>query len=144
MPEQCKNRQYSQNPRSISSDYPNLYYIPVILQAICVIHCIPKSHQIKWIWIIIFLPIIGCVIYFFSEIVTGNQSQQVQQGVGFVITSGSTTKKLEERLRFSDSFNNKIMLADAYLGGGNTEKDIPMYESCLTGAVTENELCLAS
>ncbi len=68
--------------------------------------------------------------------------QQVQQGVGSVIASGSTIKKLEERLRFSDSFNNKVMLADAYMGNGQLDKAISMYESCLNGAFTENEYVL--
>ncbi len=69
--------------------------------------------------------------------------QQVQQGVGSVIASGNTIKKLEERLRFSDSFNNKVMLADAYMNNGQLDKAISMYESCLSGAFTENEYVLS-
>ncbi|MES2777402.1 MAG: PLDc N-terminal domain-containing protein [Bacteroidota bacterium] len=123
-------------------EYSYVYYITIILQAICVFHCIKKGNQNKWVWIIVFVPFIGCIIYFFSEIFTKKQMQQVQQGVGSVIASGSTVKKLEDRLRFSDSFNNKIMLADAYMGAGQLDKAIAMYESCLSGAFTENEFVL--
>jgi len=123
-------------------DYSYLYYITIILQAICVFHCVKKGNQNKWIWIIVFVPMVGCIIYFFSEIFTKRQMQQVQQGVGSVIASGSQIKKLEERLRFSDSFNNKVMLADAYMNNGQLDKAIAIYEGCLSGAFTENEYVL--
>lgn len=37
------------------------YYVTLALQAICVIHCLRKGNQQKWIYIIVFLPLIGCV-----------------------------------------------------------------------------------
>ena len=59
-----------------------LYYIPIALQAICVLHCIRKGNQGKWIWIIVFLPVIGSLIYLFSEVITGHEIDQVSSGVG--------------------------------------------------------------
>jgi hypothetical protein len=116
-----------------------LYYIPIALQAICVLHCIRKGNQNKWIWIIVFLPVVGCIAYFFSEILTGNQINQVTSGVGSVLNPGGSIKKLEEQLRFSDTFHNRIALADAYLAGGYTQNAIDLYEYSLTGVFTENE-----
>jgi hypothetical protein len=110
------------------------YIITIILQAICVIHCVRKGNQNNWIWLIVFLPLIGCLVYFFSEIFTNREIRTV--------TSGSI-KKLEENFRFSDTFNNRIVLADAYLAGGQTDKAIPLYEGGLTGAFSENEHAIA-
>lgn len=115
-----------------------LYYIPIALQAICVIHCMRTGNQ-KWIWLIIFLPVIGALIYFFSEILTGNKINQVTSGVGSVLNPGGSIKKLEEQLRFSDTFQNRIALADAYLANGHTQNAIDLYEHSLTGVFTENE-----
>ena len=53
--------------------------------------------------------------------------------------SKPSIKRLEENLRFSDTFNNRVMLADAYQESGMTEKAIDLYESSLTGAFEENE-----
>lgn len=115
------------------------YYIPVVLQAICVIHCLSKGNQGKWIWIIVFLPLIGSIIYIFSEMLTGREIDNVKSGVGSVFNPGGSIRKLEEQLRFSDTFHNRIALADAYLATGDTNNAIKLYEQSLTGVFTENE-----
>jgi hypothetical protein len=114
------------------------YYITLALQAICVIHCVRKGNY-RWIWLIVFLPLLGSIIYFFSEIFNRNQLDQVQSGVASVIMPGASIKKLEEQLKFTDTFNNRVLLADAYFNAGQTEKAITLYESSLTGAFDENE-----
>ena len=48
-------------------------------------------------------------------------------------------RRLEDRLKFADTFENKVALADAYLAAGQTEKAIGLYESSLTGYFSENE-----
>ena len=65
--------------------------------------------------------------------------QKVQGTVGTVFNPTGTIKKLEANLKFSDTFNNKVALADAYLQSGNTVKAVELYESCLTGTFTDNE-----
>jgi hypothetical protein len=115
------------------------YVITIILQGICVYHCIRKGNQQNWIWLIVFLPLIGCVIYFFSEILNRGQIQSVSSGVSEIIRPSGSVRKLEENLRFSDTFNNRIALADAYLANGQQRPAIELYESSLTGAFAENE-----
>lgn len=115
------------------------YYIPIALQAICVIHCMRKGNQNKWIWIIVFLPVIGSLMYIFSEMITGREIDNVTSGVGSVFNPGGSIRKLEEQLRFSDTFHNRVALADGYLAAGNTNEAITLYEQSLTGVFTENE-----
>jgi hypothetical protein len=52
---------------------------------------------------------------------------------------GGSIRKLEEQLRFSDTFHNRVALADAYLAAGETKNAITLYEQSLTGVFTENE-----
>jgi len=122
---------------------PNFYYVTIALQAFCVFHCIRKGNQNKWIWIIVFLPLVGCLIYFFTEIVNSRDIQKVQSGLGEVLNPSGSIRKLEENLRFADTFNNIIALADAYLYSGEVDKAIHLYESSLKGAFTENEHVLS-
>lgn len=114
------------------------YYIPIALQAICVIHCLRRGNQ-KWIWLIVFLPVVGSLIYIFSEMVTRREIDSVASGVGSVFNPGGSIRKLEEQLRFSDTFHNRVALADAYLASGQTNEAIALYEQSLTGVFTENE-----
>src|ERR1700744_3568308 len=117
-----------------------MYYISLALQAICVIHCLRRGGaQQRWIWAIIFLPYIGCLLYFFSEILPGRNLGTPQFDIGALLNPAGRIKRLENNLRFSDTFNNRVLLADAYLVAGRTDEAIELYTSSLTGAFTENE-----
>ena len=122
--------------------YNYYYYIVIGLQAICVIHCLRRGNPQKWLLLIIFLPVVGSLIYIFTEMFSGREVQQVQSGITSMFNPTGRISKLEEGLRFADTFNNRIALADAYLAGGQTDKAISLYESSLTGAFTENEYVL--
>ena len=119
--------------------YANYYYIIIVLQVICVVHCIRKGNQNKWIWLIVFLPLAGCLIYIFTEMFTRKEIQQVQSGVGAVFNPSGKIKTLQEKLRFADTFNNRMALADAYLDAGQVDKAIELYEKSLTGTFVGNE-----
>lgn len=115
------------------------YYVSIALQAICVIHCLRKGNQQKWIWIIVFVPFIGCIAYFFTEIITPGHVRNWQSGAGGLFNPVGRISRLENNLRFADTFNNRVMLADAYLAVGRTDEAIQLYTASLTGAFTENE-----
>lgn len=116
------------------------YYIIIALQAICVIHCIRRGTQQKWIWIIIFVPVIGSLAYLFTEIFSHRQRQSLQEGIsGALVSHNARIRRLENNLKFTDTFNNRVILADAYLAAGDAGNAIKLYESSLTGAFEENE-----
>ena len=119
------------------------YLITIGLQVICVLHSVRRGTQQKWIWIIIFLPVIGSLVYIFTEMFSGRDLQQVQSGVGAVFNPGGRVRKLEENLRFSDTFNNRIQLADAYLEAGQFQAAIDLYERSMAGNFAENEYLLS-
>jgi hypothetical protein len=51
-------------------------------------------------------------------------------------------RRLEENLSFANTFNNRVLLANAYLTVGRTEEAIELYQTSLTGAFTENEYAI--
>ncbi|EHQ25422.1 PLDc N-terminal domain-containing protein [Mucilaginibacter paludis] len=115
------------------------YYISIGLQVICAIHCIQRGNQNKWIWLIVFLPVVGSIAYIYTEMLSGRNMRGPKLDVGAIINPGGKIKKLEENLRFTDTFANKIKLADAYLAAGYTGQAIELYESSLTGTFADNE-----
>lgn len=114
------------------------YYIAIILQIICVIHAIRKGNQ-RWIWLIVFIPLIGCIAYIFSEIFTRREMEQVQSGMSSVLNPSGNIRKLKDNLKFRDTFDNRIALADAYLNAGQAENAIELYEKSLTGTFSAHE-----
>src|SRR5258706_15796761 len=115
------------------------YFFTIVLQVVCVIHCLRKGKQNNWIWIIVFLPIVGCLAYIFTEIFTGREIQNVQSGVGNLFNPGGKLKKLENNLCFFYTFNNSVGLSDSCLEANYTKKAIELYESILEGNFKENE-----
>lgn len=116
-----------------------LYVVSIVLQIVCVLHCIRHNNQQKWIYLIIFLPFVGCIVYFFSEIINARNMGDLQSGLGTVLNPTGKIRRLENNLRFTDTFNNRVMLADAYLTIGRVDDAIDLYTSSLTGAFAENE-----
>jgi hypothetical protein len=125
--------------------YGSYYYIIVGLQIFCGIHSYRRGTLNRWIFLIIFLPVIGSIIYLYSEVLSNRNRSSFKVmnkpgiDVGAVLNPGGRIKKLEEELRFTDTFANRIKLADAYLAAGSTDKAIDLYKASLTGAFAENE-----
>ena len=121
---------------------PYFYGINITAVAICIIHCLRTGRDRGWIYFMVVVPYIGWGAYVATQMFSTRDLQKVQSGIGAVLNPTGSIKKLEQKLRFSDTFNNRAALADAYLAAGNREKAVSMYESCLTGAFTENEYVL--
>jgi len=123
--------------------YGGYYYIIIGLQIFCGIHSYRRGTLNRWIFLIAFLPVIGSIIYLYSEVLTNRSSFRSTIkptiNVGAVLNPGGNIKKLEEELRFTDTFANKVKLADAYLAARYTDKAIDLYKASLTGAFAENE-----
>ena len=116
------------------------YYVLVIgLQGVCAFHSIRRGTQSKWIWIIVFLPLVGSLAYIFTEIIQRRHVSSVQEGVATIINPTGRIRKLERVLKFSDTFANRTALADAYLAGGNYTQAVNLYESCLTHLFSNSE-----
>jgi hypothetical protein len=94
----------------------------------------------KWMLLIVFAPIVGALVYLFVEVFTRRTRTGLQDGIAGMLTSNSARiRRLEDNLKFTDTFTNRMLLADAYLASGDIDNAIGLYESSLTGAFDENE-----
>lgn len=124
---------------NIFGSFGEYYYIILILQALCVYHSIRNGSHGKWIWLIIFLPLVGCLIYLFTEVLNKRQVSSLQTDVVKLVNPGGRIKELEKKFQFSGTFANRVALADAYLAKGMNENAIELYEPALTGLFENNE-----
>ena len=85
----------------------NYFYISIVLQVICVIHCIRRGRNNSWIWLIVFVPFAGCIAYIFTEIFSGND---IRNGVGSIFSPSISIRKLEENLNAHSHVNNGLDL----------------------------------
>ncbi|PBQ31292.1 hypothetical protein CNR22_05775 [Sphingobacteriaceae bacterium] len=119
--------------------FSEYYYFILALQALCVFHSYRKGNQQKWIWIIVFLPLVGSLVYIFTEIVKRNHVSDIQEKAVAFVNPGGRIKNLEKNFKFTSTFTNRVALADAYLESGMFEKAIELYEPALTGIFHDNE-----
>src|SRR4051812_13448934 len=92
------------------------YYTPfLILQAFCLYHAYKNNNQQKWYWIIIFFPVVGCVIYLYDNFYSKHKLQSISEVAKNLVNSNRRIEQLERDVKFNDNVTNKVNLADAYM-----------------------------
>ena len=92
-----------------------------------------------YIWLIVFLPVVGSIAYIVMEILPSRRLSAPKVDLTSVFNPGAKIKRLEKQLKFSNTFSNRVALADACLEGGFAGRAVELYEESLTGAFSENE-----
>ena len=121
----------------------HLLGIPVVaLQVICAVHAVKTGRAYWWLWIIIFLPGVGCLVYFITEILPDLQRSSAVRQVGgdlvTIVAPGRTVRKLEEELEIADTVSNRRALARGYLKAGRHGEAVELYRSCLKGIFSDD------
>lgn len=109
----------------------------VLLQLGCLVHAIKTGRTGAWIYIIIFVPMVGSFAYLVVEVLpsVSPAAYMPAQQIGILdrMFPQRRIKRLEENLQFTDTINNRILLADAYADIGQFDRAIKLLEDCLTG-----------
>lgn len=120
---------------------PFLGLIVVAIQVFFAMHAI-KTGRNSWLFIILFFPFVGSMIYLFSEYLPEMKRGRTIGGTADTIANTLVPtrrlKHLQDTLAFSDTVANRQQLAHEYVKLGAYEEAIPLYKSCLEG-VYENE-----
>lgn len=107
------------------------YYLILALQVYCAYECYTKRNDYYWYFVIIFLPLIGCLAYLFVNLILKRDVDKVQKNSTSVIQPTKKITELEKKFNFAESFGNQVALADAYLEADHYEKAIEHYEASL-------------
>lgn len=115
-----------------------LYTPVVLLQAFCVYHAYRNNAEQRWYWLIVFFPLVGCIIYIIHNLNNRATIDTLTENVKAVVVSSYRIEQLEKALRFSDSLRNRANLADAYSESSRYQDAINLYESCLQGFMADD------
>ncbi|MEO1052177.1 MAG: hypothetical protein AAFX87_16210 [Bacteroidota bacterium] len=114
------------------------YFLIIAVQVFCIIHILRNKNSFWWIWLIIFLPVIGGLVYIYMEIISKKDLRSFQADMANTINPTGRIRDLEKRLEFSDNFENRVALADAYLAAKRSEEALELYEDCADGIFGDN------
>lgn len=115
-----------------------LYYLTIALQVFCIYHAYKNSNAYYWYFIIFFLPLIGGIIYLFTQVINKQDVVNITDEITTIINPTKKIKELEKELEFANTFQSKINLANAYLEIKDFANAIIYFEKALEGNFKED------
>jgi hypothetical protein len=114
-----------------------LLVFPLAIQVISVIHIMRTGRDRTWIYVVVFLPLVGSIVYVLVELLpdllSGRNARKVGAGVARIVNPGGKIRDLQARLDFSPTVENRMALAEAWAEEGEHGKAAELYKACLEG-----------
>ncbi len=107
------------------------YYLILALNGFCIYHSIKNKNNYYWIYLILFIPVVGAIIYLITQVYNKNDVDKIQEGLTAILVPSKKVRDLEKQLQFSDTYRNRVNLADAYLEMEDYNNAINHYEIAL-------------
>jgi len=128
--------------------YLEAYPIPALIELFakiaCVVHVIRSGRNTHWIWLILFFPIGGPLIYFIVEILPDLKSGRRSSGFGLNVRLPQNPEKaiarLTEELEFTNTVEKRVQLAHAYAAAKRFPEAIETVSACLRGVFKDDAL----
>ena len=116
----------------------------VIFQIICVVHAV-KTDRTSWIWIIVFFPLFGSLIYLVSEVrVSGRGGRKLAGQIVDVVQPSRKLQALRAEVEACSSVENRLALAEECVRHKLYEEALELYDGALTGVHKDDPAVLKS
>lgn len=104
----------------------------LLLQGICIFHVIKTGRNYNWIWLIMFVPVIGVAIYAWFEILPDFRLRELPS-IELPVFQKMKIREYEERLKELDTVTNRVNLAELYAKYNRQQEALALIKDCLTG-----------
>jgi hypothetical protein len=126
--------------------YSPIGLISLGLLIFCVVHMIRNGNVFPWIYVVVFLPSIGPLIYFFMVIAPGLIRSRGAHRLGAGMAKAiDPNKDYRAAVRAADvvgSVDTKRALAEHYMQRGQLSDAIELYQSMLQGQFKDDPVLL--
>lgn len=126
--------------------FPGAYSTPavaeLVLKVACVLHVLRNGRNTSWIWLIIFFPLGGSLIYFVLEVWPDLRVARGGLKLALPKSPEKRIAELKEELEYSNTIENRVKLARAYVAAQRFDDAIETLSSCLRGAFKDDALLL--
>ena len=120
------------------------YSIPTLIElaakVVCIAHVIRERRSLNWIWLILFFPVGGPLIYFIVGIWPDLRSSRSGRGFEFRLPQNpaKTIARLTEELEYVSTVEKRIQLARAYAAAGRHSEAVTTVRGCLSGVFKDD------
>jgi hypothetical protein len=114
----------------------------LVLLIVCVVHSVRTGNVFPWIYIMVFLPGIGPLIYLFMVIVPefmrGRGAQRLGRGVSQMADPNRAMREAQRAAEMTGSVDARRNLAEQYLARGQAAEAVALYHGMLEGQFRED------
>ena len=119
---------------------------PIALLIVCVVHAVRTGRIFPWIYVIIFLPLIGSLIYVGVEIVPevlrGRSARRLGSSVRELADPHRALREAHYEAGLVGSVDAKRALAEQYLARGRYDDAVAIYKDALQGQFNDDTALL--
>ena len=90
------------------------YYLIIALKVFCLYHIYKNHKPYYWFFVIFLIPIAGALFYIITQVLTSRDVDSIQKEITSIVNPTKKIKDLEKRIEFTDTYANRMDLADAY------------------------------
>jgi len=116
---------------------PALGLLTLAAQVLCAVHVARTGRPYWWIFLIVFVPIVGMLVYVAAELLPdalgSRHGRLVASGVATFLDPGRGLREAMRRKEIAPTIQNKAALAAEYLAAGQPACAASLYRETLTG-----------
>lgn len=122
------------------------YILSILIQVAIVIHIIKTGRNTLWVWLVIFVPLIGALAYFVVEILPGLMGSQAAKRTASslrrTVDPNRDLRQAHKRLAVNDSVDSRRKVADQLFEHGEYDAAIEHYTAAMTGLYSHEPLLM--
>ena len=112
-----------------------LYYLIIAIKVFCLYHVYKNHKPYYWFFVIFLIPVAGAIFYIITQVLTTRDVNTFQKEITSIVNPTKKIKDLEKKIEFTDTYANRMDLADAYFGITAYQNAISNYEKTLEDEV---------
>jgi hypothetical protein len=125
---------------------PAAGYLHIVIAVGLAIHAMKTGRPFWWLYILIFVPLLGSIAYVLVEIIPSmartRSAQSVKSNIGTMLDPDKEWRERERQAELVDSADAKRALAEEYEKRGMWADAIRLYETAATGIFADDPVIL--
>ena len=116
---------------------PAFGVIMLLAQITCAVHVVRTGRPYYWIYVVVFVPVVGMAAYFIvemlPELTQSRSARQATAGIAKALNPGKALRDALQRVQITPTAENKARLAQEYLQANQPAEAVALYREALTG-----------